>query len=113
MEDSEGWSGSPLSSSSILYPHVPNSLHLHLVPHADPQVLRRRPVAHGDLQEAAAADERQWLPRRYVPVGAPDLADRAAFNADRTDGLGGENLVRKVCRGIAEVINVDDLRARG
>ena len=81
----------------------------HAVSHFELQSLRRRPVAHRDLQQPAAADQRERLARGDVPVRALELAD--ACGPSR--GLlvvreRAEQVVADVRRRVAEVVDVDD-----
>src|SRR5688572_16036838 len=56
------------------------SAHADFVPHANLEIVRGGAVPHRDFQQPAAADQRQWLPRRHFPVRLSDLPDFPPFD---------------------------------
>src|SRR3954451_967479 len=76
-----------------------------------PEVRRGRAFADGDLQQAAAADERQRIAGRSVLIRPANWTEVTAGDGDVNVCHGGDDVDRDIGRGVAEVIDVNDLAA--
>src|SRR3954447_6859060 len=97
------WLSSLIRHSDFVIRHS-----LHYIPHPHPQRFHGRAVADGDLQQSAAADQRQWLAGGNVPVGALQLTEVDAVPAEARHAQRLERLQADVGGGVAKGVDMDD-----